>query len=482
LYVSTVQSDRLPGFLDRNAADVELRVSSDLIELEGHAVARAAGGLAIAPPRELIVERAIRAAFNPDGTVASDTPRYTIVENVLAPVDDIPEARPDSAIAEVIEDPVVWGGAMTAHFGHFLLESVSRLWPLLPGGELEGLPVVFATPGMTAFAAEWIGAFGVEVIDLPDAPVRFTNVHVPEPAWVSEVYTTPEFRKIHQHARKGLDMPRVDDQGPLWLGRAKVEPTTRRTLDEAAFEWFVDGHLTVVHPEELSLAEQVARLEASSGVAGVIGSAFHALVLVEKPPPTLYLCPHRIPSPFAVQDHLLGARGTFVRGLAFEKTRMGPGRQVPHRLMIPETLRALDSLLIRGLLSDRALGTIARPERLASGVVVASKTARPKVDAAEAAMAALVIQPHGYGPRVELGDLLESEGAHDAALEQYRAATELGEDRWYGRVRVARLLAKLGRAEEAADAARRVLELEPRNAEAIGYIAAAEAEAHPPVP
>jgi hypothetical protein len=90
-------------------------------------------------------------------------------------------ARSETAIEE---GEVVWGGDIAKSRGPFLTASVARLWPLLPGAELEGLPAVLTTPSALPFVREWLRAFGARIFELPaQGAVRFTRMRVPEPAW-----------------------------------------------------------------------------------------------------------------------------------------------------------------------------------------------------------------------------------------------------------------------------------------------------------
>jgi hypothetical protein len=59
-----VRLDDPPRFADQDGNDLELTLGNGLAE-GGRAIVRAGGQLRIAPARELIVERTVRAAFEP---------------------------------------------------------------------------------------------------------------------------------------------------------------------------------------------------------------------------------------------------------------------------------------------------------------------------------------------------------------------------------------------------------------------------------
>jgi hypothetical protein len=468
--------DQPPPFARRYEVDVQLELDGDLVAVEGCAVVRPSEPLRIAPARELIAYRQSRAAFEPDRSVAVDTLRLlgtrSGVEWSDPQLGELPKRSPRR-----VEQPVVWGGPIVSHFGHFLIESVARLWPLLPGGELHGLPVVFTTPSGVRFAAEWLTAFGAEVFELPEEPVRFSQMYVPEPCAITDLYWTRTLREIHLHARRGLDVAPLAPQGIVWLSRSQIDIPDRRVLDERLLERLLPAELTIVHPEQLSLAEQVAVVEAASGITGVVGSAFHTALLAQDAPPALYLCSDRVPSPFVLQDQLLGTDGAFVRGLAVDQpltaTRLGRNR---YRLLLPETLRAINGWLHPTLLDNPRAAAVAFPERHVSRISTGFSSAEDH-DVELRAVTELGLGPPRYNARLTLGDMFESEGEVDAALEQFRAAAREWSEASYPHFRVAQLLWNIGERDRARHAARRALALDPNRTEALRFATSSEAEA-----
>ncbi|HEU5142590.1 MAG TPA: glycosyltransferase family 61 protein, partial [Solirubrobacterales bacterium] len=264
--------------------------------LGGRHVLLPRGSLTFSGPRELLVNRTIAGAYETDGSLAPDTVRR--VSGGAFTLDSVPRRLASQEVVRVYEEEAVWGGPLATPerryqtpYGHFMVESVARLWPVLPDAELHGLPVVFVRPQRPPHAAEWLDAFGAPLVDLPEGgAVLFKRLFVPEPAWQEAAWIAPEVRDIHLHARRGMDVPRVSRRGVLWLSRSGLAPT-RIPLGEDRLESSLDGRLSAVRPYTMTLAEQVAALEGASAVAGVVGSAFHTLLLTAETPDCLYLCP-----------------------------------------------------------------------------------------------------------------------------------------------------------------------------------------------
>jgi Glycosyltransferase 61 len=437
--------------------------------MSGSVEVRPEGSLSISEPRELLVAPWTRAGFRPDGSVDRETIRWWGAGEGSA-IEDI-EPLADREIVAEYDEEVLWGGWMIGHFGHFLIESATRLWPLLPSGPLESMPVIFTTPLSDPFIVEWLRAFGVEPAPLPpQGTVRFKKVRVPQPALRIDDYVTPEFRRIHLRAREGLEPPPGASGGVVWLSRTGIE-RERRVRDEALLEWLLEDELEVIRPETLSLAEQVGVVERAGALAGTLGSAFHSLLLAREPPPRLYLTSARVPSPYTAQDNLLGDSSLYAQALSVTELRLHPRtRRESHRVSIPEALRALDASVMPGLLRDPRLAGFADPGLPAARVSEAAE-AEPDLDQL---VRRAILDPQSLGARMELGGALEGAGSDDCALEQFLHVADLTDDYAYAPLRAARLLARLGENEQASGLARDVLAIDPDSEEAARYAALAD--------
>ena len=429
---------------------------------------RKPGSLSISNCGELLAANAHRAAYDGRGRVIRQSQRLWGLGDGQCP-DPVPDHIESSKVIEAEVDEIVWGGFFTFHYGHFLSESTARLWPLLPGGELEGTPVVFSTPARTSFISEWEGAFGLRVVKTcQSATMRFRNAYIPEPAWRMSAWIAPEMRDIHLHARSRMKVSRLPRTQALWLSRTLLEPK-RRIRDEALCQWLLGDRIKVIHPETLSLARQVGEIEACSGLVGPIGSAFHTVLLARTVPECVYLAPSRTASSFPAQDALLGKCARFVHVLTNDSMSIDTQDRHPYRLLIPETLRTLASTLLPDLFDDSRLAHLAYPERSWSF----ARRGSPRADEIETMIGRVLLDPNRLGARMDLGSRFEEEGALECAAEQFAAVADLAVGYAYASTRAARALTKLGRKDEALKFAKRALTLEPGSTEAAGYVEAA---------
>lgn len=185
---------------------------------------------------------------------------------------------------KTISTDIVFGGYIISQFGHFIIESLGRLPSIT--FEFGHTPIVFFAHGTRSTTLlEWqsdlFHVLGVEnEILILDEATHFENLLVP----------TLHF---HQNLR-----PFGDEVGRRW-GRSRVEPSSnhdgqsiyvsRRKLPEklGRFEneqWLekvlVHFGYKIVHPQEISINEQVALYRDAKKIVVAESSAIHLMNLV----------------------------------------------------------------------------------------------------------------------------------------------------------------------------------------------------------
>lgn len=443
---------------------------------------RPRGSLRLSGPRELLVDRSIPAPFELDGQPLQDTLRLIGTEgHSQRPV---PSISLDRKRLTTHDEEVVWGGSISTHYGHFLVESMARLWPLLPGGKLEGAPAIFAgdlfggrrvDPRDQPFMREWLDAFGIHTVELADEPTRFRRMYIPEPALRPGAWISPELRDIHMHARRGLGKLPTGTVGEvLWLSRSALDRNRRVAQDECLLEWLLRDYVRIVHPQTLALAEQVAEIEVSRAVAGIVGSAFYTLLLAEASPCFACVCSAAwaAAAPYMPMAKLLQSDATFVLGLEQAPEggeASGTNPRYHHRLQIPQILKSLGQTVLPELVNDPLIATLADPERLGS-----NSLCRGGSSGLQVAVAKAVLEPSSGAARMNLARHFEAEGLNSLALEQYAVVADTRGRHAPEALRAARRMGDVGAADAASPMVKRVLSrADPGFREAVTSVSAA---------
>lgn len=181
----------------------------------------------------------------------------------------------------------LWGGLHWRHFGHFVVESTSRLWGL---DRLE-TPVqgVLFVPKSPKYGDEVIG-YQVPFFDLAGVqpkillrPTRVDELVVPGQGFgIGDIaHGTAPFRDYF-HTSFARD---IQPDGPekLYISRSQIGPTRGALVCEAKFESYLQDHGYVpFHPQKHDVATQVARYKAARQAIASEGSAIHMFALVAR--------------------------------------------------------------------------------------------------------------------------------------------------------------------------------------------------------
>lgn len=209
------------------------------------------------------------------------------------------------AEAQAEEDVYIYAGRFNPHYGHFLVNTLSRLWPLAlaapPAGRLlfhgGGTPADWFT---LPFARESFGALGLGAGDIRrfTVPTRINTLIVPRPCFQEQHFVHRVFAALCHHIGARLlqgHMPRTG-LPPVYLSKSGLTSGVGRVVNEAPLEARLrDAGVEIIHPEQLSLAEQITLFVERPAVLGTIGSAFHTSVFA--PPHARLLALSPIPGP-----------------------------------------------------------------------------------------------------------------------------------------------------------------------------------------
>lgn len=198
--------------------------------------------------------------------------------------------RPDEAPAHL---PGRWlfAGMGRHHFGHFLLEATPRLWALDHlSGPVDGI-VLFPMPGRDIAAVlrrrlgPLIARLGQNLpLRLIETPTRVDHLILPTQGFghLHWSHGTPE---AHAYMRHHL-CAEAPMAGPerIYISRRRLKDVEKQVPQERLLEhWSTQAGYTVIHPERLTIPEQIATYRAAKVILGPDGSAFHLAAFVMAP-------------------------------------------------------------------------------------------------------------------------------------------------------------------------------------------------------
>ncbi|MBT9289578.1 glycosyltransferase family 61 protein [Prosthecodimorpha staleyi] len=193
-------------------------------------------------------------------------------------VDPVPTEEPSR-----LDGDHLFAGILFNHYGHFLLEGLTRLWALRRAApDRTILWLRHHGRPMRSWHGQIFALFGIDQarFRFVEGATRIDRLEVPESGWISPTHSAPEY---FDAIRLRCGTP-VTPGRKVWLSRSRLADNQGRILGEAELEAVLRRRgWDIVHPETLSVAEQIDRLDGAEHIAGFEGSAFHTLLFMDVP-------------------------------------------------------------------------------------------------------------------------------------------------------------------------------------------------------
>ncbi|MCG4257203.1 glycosyltransferase 61 family protein [Acetobacter senegalensis] len=192
-------------------------------------------------------------------------------------------------------DKAIFVGHPHPQYGHFITEFISRLWAINRIRKNGEKLLVRSTMGLEelfsrAWAKEFLDLMGFSVDDFffPTQSVVIRNLIVPSPAFAEEGYCNYQMAEfchnIGDRAVENLDFSKQIFNRNIYLSRSKILCGTIKLENEVELEHHLaERDFLIVHPEELSVSEQISLFRNGNVVSGAIGSAFHTSIFSPSP-------------------------------------------------------------------------------------------------------------------------------------------------------------------------------------------------------
>jgi hypothetical protein len=193
-------------------------------------------------------------------------------------------------VAKTLNGRHLFAGQLWLHFGHFIAESMSRLWALdhldAPPGSIIFIP---KRPGQATvikgYQRDFFDLLGItRPIQIIDEATRIEHLIVPGQGFGLGPISkgTANFRAYFANNFA----PQIEPKGAakIYLSRSKLGGLAGGAVLENVLEdnLIAEGY-TIYHPQKHSIADQIAQYRAAEKIIGLDGSAFHLFGFVGKP-------------------------------------------------------------------------------------------------------------------------------------------------------------------------------------------------------
>ena len=238
----------------------------------------------VVPPAKGLGNQSVQKSgvLHPDGRLEPES----VTWRGTNPVTTRPGMPPADQIGHL---PGTWMflGPLFGHFGHFLVESICRIWAYESlRDRIDGVLYVPKFQNRPDHVANvyrpFLQALGVDapMRNIED-PVRVDRLYVPRQGFgmFQMIEGAPEFRAFVQaHAGKAI-APRGDAK--IYISRSALPVQRGSILGETLLEDHLraEGYVPY-HPQKHSFADQIAAYRAATHIIGVDCSPLHLLALV----------------------------------------------------------------------------------------------------------------------------------------------------------------------------------------------------------
>ena len=178
---------------------------------------------------------------------------------------------------DYLDEEVVFLGALSKHYGHFILEGLARLWFYLDEINLKYRCVYISEDGEDRYN-ECFKLFGIEDHNISriTAPTRFRSVIVPEPSIRLHDYYHEKFKATIDGIKQAVEPAKYEK---VYFSKAGIK--NNRAIGEASIEAvFRENSFSVLAPEKLSMYETISVLKGCEVFAATSATNIHNAIFM----------------------------------------------------------------------------------------------------------------------------------------------------------------------------------------------------------
>jgi hypothetical protein len=183
-------------------------------------------------------------------------------------------AKPDLVVADIpyLDEDVIFIGAMPKHYGHFILEGLSRLWFFLDRANLKYRSVYISEDTSETFF-DFLKYFGLKDVNILriSTPTQFRSVIVPEQSIRLHDYFHGMYRSTIDQIKSNVTPSKYDK-----VFFSKRESRNQRAVGESSNDAaFVQNGFHIFYPEKMSVYETISVLSGCTTFVATSGTNIH---------------------------------------------------------------------------------------------------------------------------------------------------------------------------------------------------------------
>lgn len=186
------------------------------------------------------------------------------------------------------DEKVVYCGYLINHWGHFLVETVARLWYFLKADPTIDKYVFFIgekeNRQIEGNFREFFELFGIwKKIEIINVPTRYREVVIPELGYKWRTYYSEQYKLIFRTVAANVKVdPEWESSEKIYFTRSRLKGIKEKEFGlEMLDDYFERNGYKVVSPEKMSLSHLIFLLQNAEIIASLSGSLPHNLLFGE---------------------------------------------------------------------------------------------------------------------------------------------------------------------------------------------------------
>lgn len=191
-----------------------------------------------------------------------------------------------------VNEKVVYCGYLVDQWGHFLIESVARLWFFLKNDSSVDRYVFFVKENekreISGNYREFFILLGIwDKISVINQPTRYKEVVIPELGYNRTIYYSEQFKeifsKISSTANTNHSTSTISTNHlKIFFSRSQLKNINKREFGlEIIDNYFQKNGYTILYPEKISLSALVTYIKNAQEIAMFSGSVHHNILFAE---------------------------------------------------------------------------------------------------------------------------------------------------------------------------------------------------------
>lgn len=198
---------------------------------------------------------------------------------------------------ECVPETVVYCGRIIGQWGHFLLETITRLWFFLehdnPNYKYVFIVKEGSFPPIEGNFKQFFELLGInERIVLLNKATQYDKVIIPERSFQYRRFYSPEYLKIIDKVIENalINKSTIKKQSRIYLTRSKFEKAQQTEVGlEMLDNFFANNGYQIISPENMPLDEFICRLRGADICAAESGTVAHNFIFCSKKQSTIVI-------------------------------------------------------------------------------------------------------------------------------------------------------------------------------------------------